>query len=148
MESINFYKYTGAGNNYIYIDARDINIDWVELSKNISDPNFGIGSDGLIILDKSNDADFSMRMFNRDGSEGEMCGNGMRCLARFAEDLKVVPQNKDKISIIKKYCIYASFITSINRPFLDKIHPPKVSFFCFPSEILLIRFNVFLDLGG
>ena len=105
MESIDFYKYTGAGNNYIYIDARDIDVDWIELSKNISDQNFGIGSDGLIILDKSNDADFSMRMFNRDGSEGEMCGNGMRCLARFAEDLKVVPQNKDKISISTKGCL-------------------------------------------
>ena len=103
MNQIEFYKYTGAGNNYIYIDAREINTDWVQLAKNISDPNFGIGSDGLIILDKSKDsADFSMRMFNRDGSEGEMCGNGMRCLARFAKDLNVVPNSKDKITISTK----------------------------------------------
>ena len=52
MNKIKFNKYTGAGNNYIYIDGRNINYNWSELSIKISDQNFGIGSDGLIILDK------------------------------------------------------------------------------------------------
>ena len=87
MQTIKFSKYTGAGNNYIFVDGRETNHNWNDLAKSISDKNFGIGSDGLIVLDKSNIADFEMIMFNADGSEGEMCGNGVRCMARFAEDV-------------------------------------------------------------
>ena len=90
MQTIKFSKYTGAGNNYIYVDGREKNYNWNDLAKSISDKNFGIGSDGLIVLDKSNIADFEMIMFNADGSEGEMCGNGVRCMARFAEDIEVI----------------------------------------------------------
>jgi len=124
MNKIKFHKYTGAGNNYIYIDGRNINYNWSDLSIKISDQNFGIGSDGLIVLDKSDNADFSMHMFNTDGSEGEMCGNGVRCLARFAEDLNVIPKNQEKITIDTKsglkYVISPQYINNkMNRATVD-----------------------------
>ena len=102
MQTIKFSKYTGAGNNYIFVDGREINHNWNDLAKSISDKNFGIGSDGLIVLDKSDIADFEMIMFNADGSEGEMCGNGLRCLARFAEDNEIIKPKLENIKVSTK----------------------------------------------
>ena len=102
MQTIKFSKYTGAGNNYIFVDGREINHNWNDLAKSISDKNFGIGSDGLIVLDKSDIADFEMIMFNADGSEGEMCGNGIRCMARFAEDVEVIKPKQGNIKVSTK----------------------------------------------
>ena len=102
MQTIKFSKYTGAGNNYIFVDGRKINHNWNNLAKSISDKNFGIGSDGLIVLDKSDIADFEMIMFNADGSEGEMCGNGVRCMARFAEDVEVIKPKLENIKVSTK----------------------------------------------
>ena len=102
MQTIKFSKYTGAGNNYIFVDGRETNHNWNDLAKSISDKNFGIGSDGLIVLDKSNIADFEMIMFNADGSEGEMCGNGVRCMARFAEDVEVIKPKQGNIKVSTK----------------------------------------------
>ena len=102
MQTIKFSKYTGAGNNYIFVDGREINHNWNDLAKSISDKNFGIGSDGLIVLDKSDIADFEMIMFNADGSEGEMCGNGVRCMARFAEDVEVIKPKQGNIKVSTK----------------------------------------------
>ena len=102
MQKIKFSKYTGAGNNYIFVDGREINHNWNDLAKSISDKNFGIGSDGLIVLDKSDIADFEMIMFNADGSEGEMCGNGIRCMARFAEDVEVIKPKQENIKVSTK----------------------------------------------
>ena len=102
MQTIKFSKYTGAGNNYIFVDGRETNHNWNHLAKSISDKNFGIGSDGLIVLDKSNIADFEMIMFNADGSEGEMCGNGVRCMARFAEDVEVIKPKQGNIKVATK----------------------------------------------
>ena len=80
-----FTKMEGIGNDYIYIDNRDHFFDYdpVFITK-ISDRHMGIGADGLIALENSDKYDFKMRMFNADGSEGQMCGNGIRCLAKFA----------------------------------------------------------------
>ena len=102
MQTIKFSKYTGAGNNYIFVDGRETNHNWNDLAKSISDKNFGIGSDGLIVLDKSDIADFEMIMFNADGSEGEMCGNGLRCMARFAEDVEVIKPKQGNIKVATK----------------------------------------------
>ena len=79
-----FTKMHGAGNDYIYIDARGLSEDWPELSRNMSDRHCGIGGDGIILILDSDIADLKMRMFNADGSEGEMCGNGIRCFAKYA----------------------------------------------------------------
>ncbi|HEU0021831.1 MAG TPA: diaminopimelate epimerase [Dehalococcoidia bacterium] len=85
-----FTKMQGAGNDYIYIDARGQNEDWSSLSRKMSDRHFGIGSDGLILIQDSEVADLKMRMFNADGSEGEMCGNGIRCFTKYAIDHRIV----------------------------------------------------------
>ena len=82
-----FTKMQGCGNDYIYVDAKKYHIDDpASLSIRISDPHFGIGSDGLILVAPSEVADARMIMFNLDGSEGRMCGNGIRCVAKFVHD--------------------------------------------------------------
>lgn len=87
---LNFTKMQGLGNDYVYIDATRANMENPgELSKYISDRHFGVGSDGLILICPSDKADFRMRMFNSDGSEAEMCGNGIRCVGKFVYDKKL-----------------------------------------------------------
>ena len=84
---IKFTKMQGIGNDYVYIDGTNENIENpAELSKIVSDRHFGIGSDGLILILKSDVADFKMRIFNPDGTEAEMCGNGVRCVGKFVYD--------------------------------------------------------------
>src|SRR5262249_42952573 len=81
-------KMHGAGNDYIYVDCltNPAPDDPASLSRAISDRHRGVGSDGLILICKSDLADARMRMFNADGSEGEMCGNGIRCVAKYLYD--------------------------------------------------------------
>lgn len=77
----------GCGNNYIYVYLPDNPIpDLEKAAVEWSKPNFGIGSDGLITIEKSDKADFKMRIFNNDGSEAMMCGNGVRCCGKFVRD--------------------------------------------------------------
>ncbi len=83
-KEVRFTKMHGAGNDYIYLDATgEMPEDLPELSRRMSDPHFGVGSDGLVAVMTSYIADFRMRMFNSDGSEAEMCGNASRCIAKF-----------------------------------------------------------------
>lgn len=85
--SIPFVKMEGIGNDYVYINDSNEEIDNLpQLAKNISNRHFGVGSDGLIAIRPSEKADFYMRMFNLDGSEGKMCGNGIRCFAKLIHD--------------------------------------------------------------
>ncbi len=82
-----FTKMQGAGNDYVYINGFEEQIaDPETLAQQLSNRNFGIGSDGLILILPSQIGDVRMRMFNADGSESEMCGNGIRCVAKFAYD--------------------------------------------------------------
>ena len=82
-----FTKMQGAGNDYVYVDCFDEQIDDpAALAREISDRHFGVGGDGLILIMPSDTADVRMRMFNSDGSEGEMCGNGIRCVGKYAWD--------------------------------------------------------------
>ncbi len=84
---IKFTKMHGLGNDYVYMDAIQQTIEnESSLARFVSDRHFGIGSDGLILVCKSEIADFKMRMFNADGSEAEMCGNGIRCVGKFVYD--------------------------------------------------------------
>ena len=84
---LKFTKMEGIGNDYVYIDNINQTVDNPnELSKRISDRHFGIGSDGLILISESNQADFKMNIYNPDGSEAEMCGNGIRCVGKFVYD--------------------------------------------------------------
>jgi diaminopimelate epimerase len=83
-----FTKMQGCGNDYIYIDCfqEKVPADLADLSRAISDRHFGVGGDGLILICPSEKADARMRMFNADGSEAEMCGNGVRCVAKYVYD--------------------------------------------------------------
>lgn len=84
---IRFTKMHGAGNDYIYINAIDsCPANLPELSNEMSDRHKGVGSDGVVLIMPSDKADFRMRMFNADGSEGEMCGNASRCVAKYVYD--------------------------------------------------------------
>ena len=84
---IKFTKMQGLGNDYVYMDAIHQEIEnESSLAQFVSDRHFGVGSDGLILICKSDVADFKMRMFNSDGSEAEMCGNGIRCVGKFIYD--------------------------------------------------------------
>ncbi len=84
---LQFTKMHGLGNDYVYMDAINQKIEnRSELAKFVSDRHFGIGSDGLILICPSEKADFKMQMFNQDGSEAEMCGNGIRCVGKFVYD--------------------------------------------------------------
>lgn len=113
--NIKFTKLHGAGNDYLYIDAMNDLPDLIsnddtdfykKLAVKISDRHFGVGSDGIIIIlspsakakkNKGVEADFRMRMFNSDGSEGEMCGNGIRCFAKYVYDYNLI--NKKTVNI-------------------------------------------------
>jgi diaminopimelate epimerase len=99
-----FVKMHGIGNDYVYVDAFNQNIAHPEaLARRVADRHFGIGGDGLILVAPPTDAakkegaTVRMRMFNADGSEAEMCGNGIRCVAKFAYDRRLTEQNPMKI---------------------------------------------------
>lgn len=95
-----FTKMHGAGNDYVYIDARAMpDRDWESLSRAISDRHFGVGGDGLILVMNSDVADLRMRMFNSDGSEGAMCGNGIRCFAKYAIERGIVSAGAEQVTV-------------------------------------------------
>ncbi|HET7558398.1 MAG TPA: diaminopimelate epimerase [Limnochordia bacterium] len=84
-----FSKLHGLGNTYIYLDLcgpKAPTLDWPELARRVSDVHFGLGSDGLILILPGETADFRMRIFNADGSEAQMCGNGIRCVGKYVYD--------------------------------------------------------------
>lgn len=90
-----FTKMHGAGNDYVYVNCFEERVENpAEVAIKVSNRNFGIGSDGLILIMPSDKADVRMRMFNSDGSEAEMCGNGIRCVAKYAYDHGIV-SNKE-----------------------------------------------------
>ena len=89
----------GAGNDYIYIDARGQERDWPALAVAMSDRHFGVGADGIILALPSDRADLRMRMFNADGSEGEMCGNGIRCLVGYALTRGIAPADTSPVKV-------------------------------------------------
>ena len=89
-------KMQGIGNDYVYVNCLQETIENPsELAKKISDRHYGVGSDGLIMINPSDKADFEMEMYNADGSRGEMCGNGIRCVAKYVYDYGLT----DKTSI-------------------------------------------------
>ena len=90
-----FTKMQGCGNDYIYVNAMEERVESPgRLAKAVSDRHFGIGADGLILIGASKTADFSMEMYNADGSKGAMCGNGIRCVAKYVYD-KGLTDKKD-----------------------------------------------------
>lgn len=93
-----FTKMHGIGNDYVYVDgAREKLADPAGVARFVSDRHFGIGSDGLILINPSDVADFEMEMYNADGSRGKMCGNGIRCVGKYVSDHHMT--QKDEITV-------------------------------------------------
>ena len=91
---VHFTKMHGIGNDYIYINCMEsCPVDLPSLSRLMSDRHTGVGGDGIILIMPSDIADFKMRIFNADGSEAKMCGNGSRCVAKYIHDFKLSDAN-------------------------------------------------------
>ncbi len=96
-----FTKMHGIGNDYVYVDCfRETVEQPSEVAKRISDRHFGIGSDGLILICPSETADFRMDMYNADGSRGEMCGNGIRCVAKYVYEKGLTDQTRIRVETL------------------------------------------------
>lgn len=134
-KKIHFTKMHGAGNDYIYVYTPQYPIpNPAEASIQWSKPHFGIGSDGLILIGKSPvpEADFSMRIFNNDGSEALMCGNGVRCVAKFVHDHHLTTKTTiaiDTLSGIKVITLHLdsdgiarSATVDVGEPVLSNTH--------------------------
>lgn len=142
---IHFTKMQGAGNDYIYIDNRNGAVkNPEELSPKISDRHFGVGSDGLVLIENSDKARVRMRMFNPDGSEAEMCGNASRCVARYAWE-RFFGKSEDAFSLetgagVKQIVIhhegekFLSATVDMGAPILD---PLKIPVFAGTNRISL-----------
>ena len=107
---LRFTKMEGTGNDYIYFDCMQYEIPSPEsISVILSDRHFSIGSDGIILILPSSVADAKMRMFNRDGTEGKMCGNGIRCVAKYLYEHNIVRKNRmtiETLSGVRKLHLY------------------------------------------
>ncbi len=107
-----FTKMEGTGNDYVYVDVfREKVTDAPALAVRVSDRHFGVGADGLILIGPSKVADVQMEMYNADGSRGEMCGNGIRCVAKYVYDYSIA--RKDDLAIetdagVKRLRVFAS----------------------------------------
>ena len=100
MKKLRFTKMHGISNDYVYISTFDQpEEDWEQLAIRLSDRRTGIGGDGIILVCPSEVADAKMRIFNADGSEGKMCGNGIRCVGKFVYDNGLVPSDKTTVTI-------------------------------------------------
>lgn len=107
-----FTKIQGAANDFVLVDARNIQRNWPELAIAVCDRHRGIGADSLLLLLASENADFYMRTFDADGSEAETCGNGIRCLARYALEKGLSGSGGEEITI--------ETLAGINRVFFEK----------------------------
>lgn len=137
-----FYKYSGCGNDFILIDNRQQLFNLETASRFKAEPivqlchrRLGIGADGIVLLEFSLKADFRMRIFNADGSEAEMCGNGLRCLVRFIQDLGI-PGNKFLIetmhqlipTTISEKCVSAEMPAPTNCRFFEQLVIEETSY--------------------
>lgn len=109
---MNFTKLQGAGNDFVLVEADKVRRDWSQLAIAMCHRHFGIGGDGLLLLLPSDKADLKMRIFNPDGSEAEACGNGLRCLVKYALDKGLAGSKTREISVetiagIRKARLYA-----------------------------------------
>jgi len=131
---MDFVKLHGTGNDFVVVDARALDRDWSALARTICDRHFGVGGDGLILAAPSARADVRMRIFNADGSEAEMSGNGMRCLAKFAADGGIVTPKDDEFDVETGAGVLRVRITTV-RGFVTSVResmgPPRLD----PREI-------------
>ncbi len=96
---MNFTKMQAAGNDFILLEAGDVNRDWSQMALAVCERHFGVGGDGLLLVLPSDKADFQMREFNADGSEAEACGNGLRCVVRYVVDRGLIGGETNQVLI-------------------------------------------------
>ena len=96
---MNFTKMQSAGNDYVLVETSDTKRDWSPVAKTVCDRHFGIGADSLLLLLPSDAAQFQMRVFDPDGSEAEACGNGLRCLAKYALEKGLIGAGTDQVLV-------------------------------------------------
>lgn len=94
-----FTKMQGTGNDYILIDAREMERDWSQVAVSMCDRHYGVGSDGILLIQPSDVADCRMSIFNPDGSEAEACGNGIRLFAKYVVEQGIVPKDSSELKI-------------------------------------------------
>jgi len=109
---MDFTKMQGAANDFVVVDARNLERDWPALAIAVCDRHLGVGADSLILLQESTKADFGMRTFDADGSEAETCGNGIRCLARYVIEKGLASPDAAEITI--------ETVAAINRVTFEK----------------------------
>jgi diaminopimelate epimerase len=117
---MDFTKMHGAANDFVVVDARNIKKDWSKLAIAVCNRHIGIGCDSLIILLPSSKADIGMRTFDADGSEAETCGNGIRCVARYALEKGLIRPETEELSI--------ETITAVNRVTFERKNGRVVKF--------------------
>ena len=139
MARIPFTKMQGIGNDYIYVDCTEK--DYFEgsgaagFARRFSDRHFGVGSDGAILIRPSETADFRMEMYNADGSLGKMCGNGIRCLARYVTDRGLTDQKTVCIETLSGFREISTGINARGR-FVANVNMGKPSFACKDIPVL------------
>jgi diaminopimelate epimerase len=129
-----FTKMQGLGNDYVYVDGcRETVADPAAVARRVSDRRFGIGSDGLILIQRSESADFRMEMYNADGSRGEMCGNGLRCVARYVYEHGLVAETSlraetdagiREVEVLLDGDTVAAVRVDMGAPLLERAHIP------------------------
>lgn len=132
-----FHKYHGTGNDFIIFEAIDLqSVDYTDLAKRVCDRHLGIGSDGMIVVEKSDVADIQMIFYNADGSRATMCGNGIRCFAIFVTDYQLVKRHEFTVEtlagIMKVEVVHSSDYESrvrvnLGQPIFEHHAIPKTS---------------------
>jgi diaminopimelate epimerase len=129
-----FTKMHGAGNDYVYVDcfAQPVPRDIPELARRMTDRRFGVGGDGLILICPSERADAEMRMYNVDGSYGEMCGNGIRCVAKYLYDHGIRRSESLKIESAGRVL---SFELTVSRGKVERVRVDMGEPILIPAQI-------------
>ena len=137
METVEFWKMNGSGNDFILIDKilhPDLEL-FPSLIEKLCDRRFGIGADGLLTIGDSDDVDFEMEYFNADGSTGMLCGNGARCIIRYADFSGRIKDSRTKFNFQSEF---------FSGEVLDK-NEIKFNDFCQVNTIDIRKFNVYHD---
>jgi len=131
MKRIPFTKMQGIGNDYLYVDCTKTDHfegrGAEEFAKRFSDRHFGIGSDGVIVIRPSEKADFRMEMLNADGSQGRMCGNGIRCLTRYVIERGLTPKKEVEVETLSGIRVISTGVDEFGK-FYASVNMGKPSF--------------------
>jgi diaminopimelate epimerase len=121
MSGVPFYKAVSGGNDFVIVDVRRKPLPNAKnIARDVCDRHFGIGADGLMLFEKSKKADFRMRIYNADGSEAEMCGNGLQCIVLYAHEILKFPK---QVTVETMAGIQTGAIQSKNRVSVGLVNP-------------------------